>query len=200
MWRKDWSLVLAMNIQGRFLLDLAGLLSKGLSRVFSSTTVWKHQFFGTQPFCGPTLRSVHDYWKSHSFDCVELCQQSDVFAFKNTALICHIFPSKKQVSSNFMAAVTICSDFGSQEASRLHNIEKRRSWEKKSRFQSQFPHCGIAWPWTNHCPSWNLFYHLHIANVKGFSEISPWTALALSASNPISSENDIHFILCVVTV
>ena len=43
--------VLPMNIQGWFPLGLTGLiflLSKGLSRVFSNTTVWKHQFFGTQ--------------------------------------------------------------------------------------------------------------------------------------------------------
>ena len=30
------------------LTDLISLLSKGLSRVFYSTTVWKHQFFSTQ--------------------------------------------------------------------------------------------------------------------------------------------------------
>ena len=44
--------VLPMNIQGWFLLELTGLISlkfKGLSRVFSKTTVWKHQFSGTQP-------------------------------------------------------------------------------------------------------------------------------------------------------
>ena len=44
--------VLPMNIQGWFPLGLTGwisLLSKGLSRVFSSTTVWKHQFFGVLP-------------------------------------------------------------------------------------------------------------------------------------------------------
>ena len=43
---------LQMNIQGWFPLGLTGLiflLSKRLSRVFSSTTVWKHQFFSTQP-------------------------------------------------------------------------------------------------------------------------------------------------------
>ena len=37
-----------MNIQDIFPLRLTGLislLSKGLSRIFSSTTVWKHQFF-----------------------------------------------------------------------------------------------------------------------------------------------------------
>ena len=43
--------VLPMNIQGWFPLGLTGfisLLSKWLSRVFSSTTVWKHQFFSAQ--------------------------------------------------------------------------------------------------------------------------------------------------------
>ena len=43
--------VLPMNIQGWSPLELTGLISlqsKGLSRVFSSTTVWKHQFFSTQ--------------------------------------------------------------------------------------------------------------------------------------------------------
>ena len=45
--------VLPMNIQGWFPFGLTGwisLLSKGLSRVFSSTTVRRHQFFGAQPF------------------------------------------------------------------------------------------------------------------------------------------------------
>ena len=44
--------VLPVNIQGWFPLRSTGLislLSKGLSRVFSGTTIQKHQFFGTQP-------------------------------------------------------------------------------------------------------------------------------------------------------
>ena len=44
--------VLPMNIQDWFPLGWTGwisLLSKGLSRVFSNTTVQKHQFFGAQP-------------------------------------------------------------------------------------------------------------------------------------------------------
>ena len=44
--------VLLMNIQSWFPLWLTGLIplqSKGLLRVFSSTTIWKHQFFGAQP-------------------------------------------------------------------------------------------------------------------------------------------------------
>ena len=69
--------IIPMNIQGWFPLRLTGLislLSRGLWRVFSSTTVQKHQFFITQ-LCVPTLTSVHDYWKSHSFDYEDLCQQ-----------------------------------------------------------------------------------------------------------------------------
>ena len=45
--------VLPMNIQDWFPLGLTGLVSlqsKGLSRVFSNTTVQKHQFFSTQLF------------------------------------------------------------------------------------------------------------------------------------------------------
>ena len=44
--------VLPMNIKRWFPLGLTGLISllpKGLSRVFSNTTVRKHQFFGVQP-------------------------------------------------------------------------------------------------------------------------------------------------------
>ena len=60
--------VLPMNIQSWFplgLTDLISSLSKGLSRVFSSTTIQSHQFFNAQLF-GPTVTSVHDYWKNHS--------------------------------------------------------------------------------------------------------------------------------------
>ena len=30
---------------------------------------------------GPTLTSIHDYWKNHSFDYMNLCQQTDASAF-----------------------------------------------------------------------------------------------------------------------
>ena len=51
--------VLPMNIQGWFPLGLTGVISvqsKRLSRVFSNTTVWRPQFFGTRPFL---LSSFH---------------------------------------------------------------------------------------------------------------------------------------------
>ena len=73
--------VLPMNIQDLFPLGLIGLislLSKGISRVFSSTIIQNHQFFSTPFLYGPTLTSVHDYWKNHNFDYMNLRWLSDV--------------------------------------------------------------------------------------------------------------------------
>ena len=74
--------VLPMNIQGWFPLGLTGLTSlklKGLSRIFSSTTIQKK---GHSLLYSPTLTSLQDYWKNRSFDNTDLCQKSDVSAFK----------------------------------------------------------------------------------------------------------------------
>ena len=69
------SSVLPMNIQDWFPLGLTGLilLSKGLSRAFSNTTVQKHQFFGAQLSLCPTLTSIPDYWKKYSFENTDFC-------------------------------------------------------------------------------------------------------------------------------
>ena len=56
--------VLPMNTQDWAPLGWTGwisLQSKGLSRVFSNTTVQKHQFFGV--LHSPTLTSIHNHWK-----------------------------------------------------------------------------------------------------------------------------------------
>ena len=63
--------VLPGNIQDWFLLGLTGwisLQSKGLSRVFSNTTVQKHQFFSAQLESWVQLSHPYGYWKNHSFD------------------------------------------------------------------------------------------------------------------------------------
>ena len=57
---------------GLISLGLTGLIflqSKGLSRVFSSinSSVLSLLY-------GPTLTSIHDSWKNHSFDYMDLCQ------------------------------------------------------------------------------------------------------------------------------
>ena len=76
--------VLPVNTRGWVPLGLTGLLSlqsKGLSSVFSSTTVQKHQFLALSLLYGPALTSVHDCWKNRSFDYTDLSWQSDVSAF-----------------------------------------------------------------------------------------------------------------------
>ena len=81
--------VFPVNIRDWFPLVCTGwisLQSKGLSGVFSNTTVQKHRFLVLSFLHSPTLTSIHDYWKNHSFDYTDLCQQSDVYAF----LICHL--------------------------------------------------------------------------------------------------------------
>ena len=37
----------------------------------------------------PTLTSIHDCWKNHSFDCMDLCWQSDVFVFYLSKISSH---------------------------------------------------------------------------------------------------------------
>ena len=80
-----WASVLPMNTQDWSPLGWTGwvsLQSKGLSRVFSNTTVQKHQFFGAEiSLHSPTLTSIHDHWKNHSPDQMDFCWQSNVSAF-----------------------------------------------------------------------------------------------------------------------
>ena len=63
--------VLPMNIQDRFPLELTNLISlqsKGLSRFFSNTTVQSISCLALSFLCSPSLISIHNYWKNHSFD------------------------------------------------------------------------------------------------------------------------------------
>ena len=106
--------VLPMNIQDWFPLGLTGwisLQSKGLLRVFFNSTVQKHQFFGTQ----------FSLWSNSHYLCMTIGKTisltSRTFVGKVMSLLFsmlsvgHNFSSKEQASFNFMAAVTICSDF-----------------------------------------------------------------------------------------
>ena len=66
--------VLPVNIQGCFPLGLTGLislLSKGLSRIFFSTIVWKHQFFSAQPFL-LSRSHIHTWLADHQNNWVDL--------------------------------------------------------------------------------------------------------------------------------
>ena len=64
-----------------FSIDWLDLLLVQGTRVFSSTTVWKHQFFSTQPSLWSNSH-IHTWLlKYHSFNYSDLCWQSDISAF-----------------------------------------------------------------------------------------------------------------------
>ena len=73
-WPKYWSFGISPSNEYSglisFRIDWNSLQSKGLSRVFSNSTVQKHQFFSAQLslWSNSPLTSIHDYWKNHSFD------------------------------------------------------------------------------------------------------------------------------------
>ena len=61
------ALVLSIHIQDWFPLGMTSLIlkSKGLSRVFSNTTVQKYQSLVLSFHYCPILTSIHDYWKNY---------------------------------------------------------------------------------------------------------------------------------------
>ena len=70
--------VLPMNTQDWAPLGWTGwisLKSKGLSRVFSNTTVQKINSSALSFLYSPTLTSIHDYWKNRSLDYSRLCSK-----------------------------------------------------------------------------------------------------------------------------
>ena len=76
--------ILWMNSQDWYPLGSTGLISlqsRELSRVFSSTTVQKSQFFGTQPSLWSSSHVQICNWENRTFSYTVLCWQSDVSAF-----------------------------------------------------------------------------------------------------------------------
>ena len=75
--------VLPMNIQSRFPLGwtcLISLRSKGLSKVFSSPTIQKHQFFSTQSSLWSNSH-ICTWLLERALDYMDLCRQCNVSAF-----------------------------------------------------------------------------------------------------------------------
>ena len=92
---------LPVNVQSWFLLRLTrliSLLSKGLSRVFSSTTIHKHQFFSTQPSLWSSSHiCTCIMWSEVAQSCTTLCDPMDCslpgsswdFPGKSAGVGCH---------------------------------------------------------------------------------------------------------------
>ena len=88
MWPKYWSFSFSISsvseYSGWFLLGLTGLISlksRGFSRVFTSTPVWKHQFSGTQPSLWSNSHIRTWLLEKTWFDYKDICWLSNVSAF-----------------------------------------------------------------------------------------------------------------------
>ena len=93
--------------------------SKGLSRVFSNTTLQKHQLRCSALFI---VQLSHPYMTTGKT--IALTRRTFVgkvmFLLFNMLSRLVITSSKEQTSFNFMAAVTICSDFGAPQNKVCH--------------------------------------------------------------------------------
>ena len=116
--------VLPMNIQSWFSLELTE--SPRDFQESSPAPQFKSIFSSVLSLLyGPALTSFYGYWKSHSFDYMELCQKSDVFAFNMLPMFVIVFLPRSRCFClfvclfvclfNFMASATISSGFVSQE-------------------------------------------------------------------------------------
>ena len=73
----EYSGLISLRIDGFDLLALQGILKSLLQHHSSRASIFLMLSF---PY-GPTLTSIHDFWKNHSFDQTDLCWQSNVSAF-----------------------------------------------------------------------------------------------------------------------
>ena len=126
----------SMDIHDWFPLGLTCLISlpsKGLSRVFSNTTVQEHHSLVLSFPYSTTFTSIHDTGKTTaSTRCTFLGKVMSLLS-NVVSKVGHGFSSKEQVSFNFMAAVTICSDSGAPKYKVFHCF-----------------HCfSIYFPWSN---------------------------------------------------
>ena len=105
-----------MNIQDFFPLGWNGWISlqpKGLSRVFSRPHFKNINSSSLSFLYGPTRTSIHDYWKSMTFTRQTIVGKIRSLLFNMLSrLVITLLPTARFF--NFMAAVTICSDFGAQ--------------------------------------------------------------------------------------
>ena len=73
-WSKYWSFSFSISPSSEYSGTISfktgwiSLISKGLSSVFSNTTVQKRQFFMLSFLYSPILTFIHDYWEKHRFD------------------------------------------------------------------------------------------------------------------------------------
>ena len=83
-WPKYWSFKFSISDYSgliSFRIDWFDLAVQGTLKSLSNITVWKHQFFSTQPSLWSKSLIHTGLLENHSFDYVDICWQTDVSAF-----------------------------------------------------------------------------------------------------------------------
>ena len=81
----EYSGLISFRVDWFDLLEVQGTQESSPTPQFKSINskkkIKKHHSSVLNLLYGPTLISIHDYWKSHSFDYMDLCWQSDISTF-----------------------------------------------------------------------------------------------------------------------
>ena len=112
--------VLPLNIQGWFSLGLTGLISAVQGTLGS--LLQHHNSKASKVLnllYGPNFTFIYDYWKNHCFTIWTFISKVNSLLFNMLyRFVIAFLPRSNRL--NFMAAVTICSDFGGQENKICH--------------------------------------------------------------------------------
>ena len=158
-WPEYWSLasVLPMNIQGWFPLGLTGFISCSPrdSQESSPTPQWKASILWHSAFF-ITLTSIHDYWKNHRFDYIDLVVKvmSLLFNMLSRFVIAFLPRNKHLLISRLQSSSAVI-------------LEPKKL---KSHF-TLFPHLFVMewWDWM----PWSSFFECWVLSQLFHSPISP---------------------------
>ena len=120
-WPKYWSFSFSISPSNEY----SGLISfrfdsKGILRVFSSTTVQKLNSSARSLLYGPTLTSVHDSWKAIAWPVQIFVSKMMPLLFNMLPrFIIAFLPRSKCLLISWLQ-VTVCSDSGAQENKICH--------------------------------------------------------------------------------
>ena len=111
----EYSGMISFRMDWMDLLAVQGILKSLLQHHSSKASILPVFSF----VYSPTITSIHDYCKNHSFDYQNFVGKVMSLLFNMLSrLVIAFLPRSKNL--NFMAAVTICSDFGDQENKVYH--------------------------------------------------------------------------------
>ena len=105
----EYSALISFRMDWLDLLVVQGTLKSLLQHHSSNASILQHSAFFTVQLSHPYMTT------GKTIALTRWTFVSNISAFQYAVWVGHSFSSKEQVSFNFMAAVTICSDFGARK-------------------------------------------------------------------------------------